>query len=174
MKFGYMKSIDNAWKVPLSTGGIFKIVVDEDRLEIYRIFSGRYIQDKLPLKKDMDYIDSLIVPGATDAVEPEQLYSKIKHMVESITDRYFSQQEEKMEAIKSNMDQSEYKVIKFSDISDIELSAGEEERFPELVLDGDRYIFPSKNFMALQDSDVEKYKEYKNIVDSIREKIARK
>ena len=85
-----MISIDNAWEVPLSRGGIYKIVVNDDNLEVYRIFSGRYIQEKLQLKKDMDYIDSLIVPGATDYIEPEQLYSDIKHMIEVITERYFS------------------------------------------------------------------------------------
>ena len=40
----------------------------------------------------------------------------------------------------------------------------------ELILNGDRYILPSKNFMAFQEEDKKKYEEYKIIVDDIRKK----
>ena len=46
-----MISIDNAWEVPLSRGGIYKIVVNDDNIEVYRIFSGRYIQEKTTTQK---------------------------------------------------------------------------------------------------------------------------
>ncbi len=168
-----MISIDNAWEVPLSRGGIYKIVVNDDNIEVYRIFSGRYIQEKLQLKKDMDYIDSLIVPGATDYIEPEQLYSDIKHMIEVIAERYFSIESEKIESIRTEKDPVDYRLIKFTDINEIKISAGERERFPELILNGDRYILPSKNFMAFQEEDKKKYEEYKIIVDDIRKKIGK-
>jgi len=168
-----MKSIDNAWKVPLSRGGIFKIIINEDSLEIYRIFSGKYIEEKLHLRKDMDYIDSLIVPGATDPVEPEDLYNDMKNMIKTIFQHYNLNQSAKIQEIDNEIDSAEYRKIKFADIHDISISASGDERFPELALNGDRYILPSENFLAFSDADKERYEEYKNIVDRIRKQTGK-
>ncbi len=168
-----MESIDNAWKVPLSRGGIYKIVVNEDNIEVYRIFSGKYIAEKLHLRKDMNYIDSLIVPGATDPVEPEELYSDIKNMVKTISDRYNLEESEKMQELKDKNDSAEYQIIEFAGINDIEVSLPEDGKFPELVLNGDRYILPSENFALSSDADKNRYEKYKNIVDEIRKKAGK-
>jgi len=168
-----MKSIDNAWKVPLSRGGIFKIIINKDSLEIYRIFSGKYIEEKLHLRKDMDYIDSLIVPGATDPVEPEDLYNDLKNMIKTIFQHYNSNQSAKIQEIDNEKDSAEYRKIKFADIHDISISVSGDEKFPELALNGDRYILPSKNFLAFSDEDRERYEEYKNIVDRIRKQTGK-
>lgn len=168
-----MKSIDNAWKVPLSRGGIYKIVVNEDNIEIYKIFSGKYIEEKLHLKKDMNYIDSLLVPGATDPVEPEELYSTLKRMVKIISDNYNSEESQKMEALKNKNNSSGYQMINFTGLKDIKISVSGDEKFPELYINGERYILLSENFVSFSSADKTRYEEYKNTVDEIRKKIGK-
>jgi hypothetical protein len=163
-----MKSIDNAWKVPLSRGGIYKIIVNEDNIEIYRIFSGKYIEEKLHLKKDMNYIDSLLVPGATDPVEPEEVYSALKRMVKIISDNYNSEESQKVDSLKANNDPSEYQMIKFTGLKDIKISVSGDEKFPELYINEERYILLSDNFVSFSSADKTRYEEYKNIVNEIR------
>ncbi|WP_337860135.1 hypothetical protein [Ferroplasma sp.] len=165
-----MNVIDNAWKIPLSTGGIYRIVINEDSLELYRIFSGKYIQNKLQLRKDIDYIDSLIVPGATDPVEPADLYSKIKHTVEIITDNYEKDLAEKTKTINENKDPDDYEKLRFSDITRIKFQEGK-EKFPELTLNNQKFILPSRNFIELNSSDKKKYAEYNSFVQEIKNKI---
>jgi hypothetical protein len=166
-----MNVIDNAWKIPLSAGGIYRIVIGDSGLELYRIFSGKYIEGKLHLKKDINYIDSLIVPGATDPVEPADLYASIKHAVEVITDNYGIEAEDKVKSIQASKNPEEYMELKFADITDIKFQPGKDEKFPELIINNDRYILPSRNFTKLTDDEIKKYEEYDLMVRGLREKI---
>ena len=84
-----MDTIDNAWLIPLSRGGVYKIVFCNDQIKMTRIFSGKYIEEKLRFKKDMEYVDSLNVPTATDPLESEEIYGSIKRMINYITEEYY-------------------------------------------------------------------------------------
>lgn len=166
-----MESIENAWKVPLSTGGIFKIVVNKDNLELYRIFSGKYISDELKLKKDIEYIDSLIVPGATDPVEPEDLFNRIKNMVKKITAEYYAHSPSKMEEISVHKVPQQYEMINLADIKKIEISDFNDEKFPELTINAEKFLFPFENFTQPTNNDIKRYNQYKAIIEALKDRI---
>jgi hypothetical protein len=163
-----MKSIENAWKVPLTTGGIFRIVVNDSNIELYRIFSGKYIADELKLKKDMEYIDSLIVPGATDPVEPEELFNRIKNMVQKISREYYEKNQAKTEEISKNKTAQQYEIINLSDIKNIDLSDFSDEKFPELTINSEKFLLPFENFAQLSSADKKRYEEYRATVSDIK------
>jgi hypothetical protein len=166
-----MESIENAWKVPLSTGGIFKIVVNENNIELYRIFSGKYISDELKLKKDIEYIDSLIVPGATDPVEPEDLFNRIKNMVKKITAEYYANSASKMEEISGHKTAQQYEMITLTDVKKIEISDFNDEKFPELTINSEKFLLPFENFTQPTDKDIKRYNQYNIIVEALKNKI---
>ncbi len=166
-----MNVIDNAWKVPLTAGGIYKIVVDEDKIELYRIFSGKYISDELKLKKDIEYIDSLIVPGATDPVEPADLFNRLKNTVKKITEEYYARESSKMENIKKNMTSPCYETIELTGIKNINMSDFNDDRFPELIINTERFIFLFTNFSEPSADDKKRYNEIKKIIEHLKNKI---
>ncbi len=166
-----MKSIENAWKIPLSTGGIFRIVINENNIEFYRIFSGKYIADELKLKKDMEYTDSLIVPGATDPVEPEDLFNKIKNMVKKITAEYYKSESNKTEEISKNKTVQNYEIIDLGKIKNIEISNFNDEKFPELTINNEKFLLPFGNFTDPSKDDIKRYNEYKEIISDLKDKL---
>ncbi len=163
-----MKSIENAWKVPLTTGGIFRIVVNDSSIEFYRIFSGKYIAEELKLKKDMEYIDSLIVPGATDPVEPEDLFNRIKNMVQKITREYYEKNQVKTDEILKNKTAQQYEKINLTDIKNISLSDLTDDKFPELIINDEKFLLPFENFAQPSKDDKTRYGEYRTIVLDIK------
>ena len=166
-----MKSIENAWKVPLSTGGIFRIVINENNIELYRIFSGKYIAEELRLKKDMEYTDSLIVPGATDPVEPADLFNRIKNMVKKITAEYYKSESSKIEEISKNKTVQNYEMIGLGDIKNIEISNFNDEKFPELTINNEKFLLPFGNFTDPSKDDIGRYNEYKEIISGLKDKL---
>ena len=166
-----MKSIENAWKIPLSTGGIFRIVINENNIEFYRIFSGKYIADELKLKKDMEYTDSLIVPGATDPVEPEDIFNKIKNMVKKITAEYYKSESNKTEEISKNKTVQNYEIIDLGKIKNIEISNFNDEKFPELTINNEKFLLPFGNFTDPSKDDIKRYNEYKEIISDLKDKL---
>ncbi|WMT52263.1 MAG: hypothetical protein RE471_05120 [Ferroplasma sp.] len=163
-----MKIIENAWKVPLTNGGIFRIVVNDSSIEFYRIFSGKYIAEELKLKKDMEYIDSLIVPGATDPVEPEDLFNRIKNMVQKITSEYYEKNQAKTDEISKNKTAQQYEKINLTDIKNISLSDLTDDKFPELIINDERFLMPFENFTHPSNDDKSRYKEYSKIILDIK------
>ncbi len=153
-----MDIIDNAWLVPLSRGGIYKIVFCDNEIKIIRIFSGEYVQEKIKFKNDLKYIDSINVPGATDPIEPEELYNNIKDTINYITDEYYK--EEKIKSESSN----DIKIIKYNDIENIELKTGNSRELPELIINDNKFILPHKNFDIKHEMDKDLYSKYNKMI----------
>lgn len=151
-----METIDNAWLIPLSRGGVYKIVFCDDRIKIIRIFSGKYIQEKLGLRRDMKYVDSLNVPSATDPLEPEKIYDNIKSMINYITEEYYKDE---------NKDKIDTKTIKYDDIVNIELTKGGKNQLPELTINNEKFILPHKDFDKKPEMNDELYNRYNKIIN---------
>ncbi len=135
-----MYAIENAWKVPLSSGGVFRIDLEESYAEMYRILSGKYIQNKISLRKDSSYIESLINPGATDPVEPETLYNNILKSIKFISDAYYSDVENKLKKISNTHPEDEYMKLNYNQINEISIVPGTEQTVPELHINNDVYL----------------------------------
>ncbi len=153
-----MDSIDNAWLIPLSKGGIYKIIFCSYELKIIRIFSGKYIDGELKLRKGIKYMDSLTIPTATDPLEPEELYNNIKNMVNYITDEYNKEEENK------SKDSNDIKIIKYNDIKNIKLKKGDSEELPELIINDDKFILPHKDFDKGPEMGDDLYNKYDELI----------
>ncbi|SMD30905.1 hypothetical protein [Picrophilus oshimae] len=81
-------SIDKLWKIPLGNGGIYRLSFDNNKIAFYRVFSGKYIEEKLKPEKYDKVIMSMDVPTAMDPLMPEELYSKINEIIEYFSDEY--------------------------------------------------------------------------------------
>ncbi|MEM0140082.1 MAG: hypothetical protein QXZ44_05680 [Ferroplasma sp.] len=131
--------IDNAWQIPLSDGGIFRLNFTEQGMEKFRILSGKYIQNKISLQKDMKYIESLIVPGATDPVEPEEMYRHISDAIKILSNSYYSDIDKKIADIKSSERAGEFVNINYREMHDIKI-IDNKDTFVELHIDDVKFI----------------------------------
>ncbi len=117
--------IENAWLLPLSENGIYDIKFNND-ICFCRIYSGKYLSEKLNLRKEDTFIESLNNPSAIMPTEPYDNYTKLLDNINKIINGVENKDKDEKNSIK----------LQYSDID-------------KVVFDkGDRYKFASIEFLS--------------------------